>query len=171
MKNENENNELVEAFLKKMKSDFLVETLEPASKYHIVLQENVYEVFLTDKMIESDINSAIEILDALQELHEEKKITKSMLPSPSESVMPVIKLFIEDGLLYHENIDSALSKVNQTHEIMPASWMLMSKPVLLSAIYSVSLRFLDDLADEDCYLKSLYFLLRAILKCSGEKID
>ena len=64
-----------------------------------------------------------------------------------------------------------LHKVANMRRVGGAYWMLLSRPGLISAIYAVYDRIVDNFDDENIYIQSIYFLLRAIMKVRSEEID
>ena len=178
---DNYRQELKDAFLKKIKTDFPQEEVDDGySMYEVEIQKIKFRTFMNDEELSRSIDYAIDILEELksinnnglseERLRELEENHKNSFKDDEELSYMLLPISVYNEFSTQE-LELILHKVANMRRVGGAYWMLLSRPGLISAIYAVYDRIVDNFDDENIYIQSIYFLLRAIMKVRSEEID
>ena len=173
--------ELEDAFLKKIKTDFPPEEVDDGySVYEVKIQKIKFRTFMNDEELSRSIGYAIDIIEELKSinnnglnetrLRELEEIHKSSFKDDKELSYMLLPISVYNEFSTQE-LELILHKIANMRKVGGAYWMLLCRPGLISAIYSVYDRIIDNFDDEDIYIQSIYFLFRAIMKVRSEEIE
>lgn len=166
-----EHTEIEEALIKAVNDEFRREEIsENYFKYIVELQSNRFITAMSIDEVEESAKLTVDILEELKNINnsginrlELEKIEKEKNRNETEggSVMQVLDIW---NCFKTDRLSEIISELDRVRRVGGAWALLLANPCLISAIYAVYDRIVDSFDDDDLYLQSAYFLMRAVMK-------
>ncbi len=146
------------------------EIVENFFKYVVELQDNKFITVMSADEIKESARLTVEILEELKNINnsgvhraELERIEKEKDENEPEGgkVMQLLGIW---NSIKTDRMSELIGELDQVRRVGGAWAMLIANPCLISAIYAVYDRIVDSFDDEDLYLHSAYFLMRAVMK-------
>lgn len=145
-------------------------------EYIVPLQGHKFRMLMNQEELNASIEYTIYILEELKQINENGVSRNTLLKLNGEmkekyqewgtgfhSVMILKKVQTDRLVMLMEEIE-AICKVGGAYQ------MLLAHPSFASAVYAVFEHLIDAFDDEELYLQSAFFLLRAIFKINSDEI-
>lgn len=174
---EKEHSEIEEILVEAINDKFRKEELsENYFKYIVELQSNKFVTEMSVDEVEESAKLTVDILEELKNINnsginraELEKIEKEKERKDDDGgdVMQVLEIW---NRISTEHLASLMHELDRVRRVGGAWAMLIANPCLISAIYAVYDRLVDSFDDENLYLQSAYFLMRAVMKMHSDEI-
>lgn len=146
-------------------------------KYVVQLQNVKFETFMTNEELRKSISLTVDILEEMKSINN-NGINKECLKKLEQKISSEHKFKEDSGLnslfiwneIESDRVKEIVIELNQVRRVGGAYALILANPCLRSALYSVFNRLVDCFDDDNLYLKSGYFLLRAIMKMHSTEI-
>ena len=163
-----EHSEIEEVLIKAVNDQFRKEKIsENYFKYEVVLQGNK---FITAMSVDEVAESAKLTVDILEEL---KNINNSGINRDElKRIEKQEDRYETDGdNVKTEQLLELISKLDRVRRVGGAWAMLIANPCLISAIYAVYDRIIDSFDNDDLYMQSVFFLMRAVMQMNSDECE
>ena len=160
-----EHSEIEEVLIKAVNDQFRKEKIsENYFKYEVVLQGNK---FIAAMSVDEVAESAKLTVDILEEL---KNINNSGInrETDGDNVMQILGIW---NSIKTEQLLELISKLDRVRRVGGAWAMLIANPCLISAIYAVYDRIVDSFDNDDLYMQSAFFLMRAVMQMNSDECE
>lgn len=166
----------IEEILVKAVNEFRKEEIsENYFKYIVELQSNKFITAMSEDEIEASARLTVDILEELKNINnaginriELERIEKEKNKNESDggNVMQVLGIW---NSIKTDRLSELIGELDQVRRVGGAWAMIIANPCLISAIYAVYDRIVDSFDDDDLYLHSAYFLMRAVMKMHSDE--
>lgn len=174
--------EIKDALLARFKKEFKsTEVDDGYSLYEVDIQHLHFRTFMNDEELSLSMDYAFEILEELKNINnygtskgklvELEKIHRETYKPDDEEFSEMMLPVSVYNKFATKDLEMTLIGVANLRRVGGAYWMLLSRPGLVSAIFAVFDRIIDNFDNDELYIQSIYFLFRAILKVRSEEID
>lgn len=166
--------EIEEAFYKSIIEEFRKEMIEEFYyRYEVVVHDTVFQTYMTDDELKKSIELTLDLIEELKEINN-NGIDRKTLDKIEESINDSNRVS-RTMAVYHEfcsdKMHLIIAELDVVRRVGGAYAMLIANPVLISGIYAVYDRLVDNFDDENLYLQSAYFLLRAVMKMHSDELN
>ena len=155
--------------------EFRKEEVEPGyHKYEVVLQIYKFITYMTEEELKQSAKLTINLVEEMKKVNNDgmdkpalERLVEEVEAKETEEVLRVFGIW--NGIATDE-IRKLIAEIDEVRRVGGAWAMLISNPGLISAIYAVYERLVDQFDDEDLYAASCFFLLRAIMRMHSEEV-
>lgn len=147
-------------------------------KYEVMLQNMKFETEMTDEEVKTSVKLTIDLIEELKRINNdgmnrdafERMVAEKLIngESASKEIMQTLNIWAE---LKNDKISEIIGEIDEVRRVGGAWALFLANPMLISAIYAVYERLVDNFDDGDLYCQSGFFLLRAIMKMHARELD
>ena len=174
---ENYREELEKELCRKLKYDFQGDEIDSGIfSYEVEIQNIKFRTFLSHNELLYCVHMAISLLEELKKINNNgisktklEEIETTLKNNSDNNVDILLPLRVMNEISTSE-LESILLDIAYERRVGGAVWMLLARPGLISAIYSVFDKIVDNFDDEELYILSVYFLSRAVMKVRSEEL-
>ena len=115
------------------------------------------------------VGNAIKVENATR-IDELKRIEKQedRYETDGDNVMQILGIW---NSIKTEQLLELISKLDRVRRVGGAWAMLIANPCLISAIYAVYDRIVDSFDNDDLYMQSVFFLMRAVMQMNSDECE
>ena len=169
-----EHSEIEEVLIKAVNDQFRKEKIsENYFKYEVVLQGNKFIAAMSVDEVAESAKLTVDILEELKNINnsginrdELKRIEKQ--EDRYDNVMQILGIW---NSIKTEKLLELISKLDRVRRVGGAWAMLIANPCLISAIYAVYDRIVDSFDNDDLYMQSVFFLMRAVMQMNSDECE
>ena len=169
--------EIEEALIKAVNDEFRREEIaENYFKYIVELQGNRFITAMSVDEVEESARLTVDILEELKNINnsginraelERTEKEKNRNETEGGNVMQILGIW---NCIKTDRLSEIISELDRVRRVGGAWALLLANPCLISAIYAVYDRIVDSFDDDELYLQSAYFLMRAVMKMHSDEI-
>lgn len=169
--------EIEEALIKAVNDEFRREEIsENYFKYIVELQSNRFITAMSVDEVEESARLTVDILEELKNINnsginraelERTEKEKNRNETEGGNVMQILGIW---NCIKTDRLSEIISELDRVRRVGGAWALLLANPCLISAIYAVYDRIVDSFDDDELYLQSAYFLMRAVMKMHSDEI-
>lgn len=173
-----EHSEIEEVLIKAVNDQFRKEkSSENYFKYEVVLQGNKFIAAMSVDEVAESAKLTVDILEELKNINnrginrdELKRIEKQedRHETDGDNVMQILGIW---NSIKTEQLLELISKLDRVRRVGGAWAMLIANPCLISAIYAVYDRIVDSFDNDDLYMQSAFFLMRAVMQMNSDECE
>ena len=149
------------------------ELTEDFFKYEVELQGSKFVTVFSDDELKKAAKLAVDVIEELKEINnnginktEVEKIVGKIKESKESEIMGVLYFY---GQISTDRLKVLVGELDIVTRVGGAWAMLISNPMLISAICAVYERIVDNFDDEDLYSTCCFFIMRAVMKMHGDE--
>ena len=169
--------EIEEALIKAVNDEFRREEIaENYFKYIVELQGNRFITAMSLDEVEESARLTVDILEELKNINnsginraelERTEKEKNRNETEGGNVMQILGIW---NCIKTDRLSEIIYELDRVRRVGGAWALLLANPCLISAIYAVYDRIVDSFDDDELYLQSAYFLMRAVMKMHSDEI-
>lgn len=173
-----EHSEIEEVLIKAVNDQFRKEKIsENYFKYEVVLQGNKFIAAMSVDEVAESAKLTVDILEELKNINnsginrdELKRIEKQedRHETDGDNVVQILGIW---NSIKTEQLLELISKLDRVRRVGGAWAMLIANPCLISAIYAVYDRIVDSFDNDDLYMQSVFFLMRAVMQMNSDECE
>ena len=144
-------------------------------KYEVVIQDLNFVTCMTDEEVRLSAGYTIDLLEELKVINNNgidrqtlEQLVKEMEEKEQNEVLQTIGIW---NKISTNRMAELFAKIDILRRVGGAWAMLIANPGLIRAVYVVFEQLVDQFENEELYLFSGYFLLRAIMKMHSDEVE
>jgi len=155
--------------------EFRKEEVEPGyHKYEVVLQIYKFITYMTEEELKQSAKLTIDLIEEMKKINNGgmdklafERLVEEVEAKETDEVFRVFGIW---NKIATDEIRKLIAELDAVRRVGGAWAMLISNPALISAIYAVYERLVDQFEDEELYAESCFFLLRAVMRMHSEEV-
>lgn len=153
------------AFAEKIKDCATGQTVLEKKEYRIKLKNETFITLVSDAELEVAADLAVDMVEELKRIN--ITMHKSQLEELTNKVRnceSAVEQIIMMHSIFTDRMQNLFEQAADCMRVGGAYYMLLSEPLMTSAVFSAFNVLVDNGNDEEYYVSCVYFLLRSILK-------
>lgn len=144
-------------------------------KYEVQIHDRTTHVLMTEAEVEESFRLSVDMLEEMKNINnsgiDAKKLAKirEEIDSTYDSDHEAMKMMGTWKKFSSDRLVELMDEADKLRLVGGAYAMFVANPYLISALFSVFERLVDNFDDDNIYFNSSYFLTRAIMTMHGDE--